>query len=239
VQPEWLVLVVFLAAMIADHLVLWPSFQRRVSLDAARARRVLWSQWALVLWGCTTLVMGLWCVQGRPLSTLGLAVPAGWRLWGSLALTAALVSVQGASAARLARFAGDRSKLRRQLGNTGVVLPHAASELPGWIGMSVTAGFCEEVLFRGFVVWMLQPFAGWWGAAAASLALFSLAHAYQGAEGLVRSAALGAAITVLVFVTGSLWPAILLHAAIDFMGGWIGWLILRDIVRVSPATEGG
>lgn len=112
-------------------------------------------------------------------------------------------------------------------------MPRKASELPAWLGASVSAGFCEELLFRGFLIWTLQPVAGWWVAAIASLAIFSAVHSYQGAAGMIRSATLGAIFTAIVVMTRSLWPAIVLHAALDWMGGLTGWPILRD-PGVSP-----
>ena len=225
---EWLALAAFLLALLADHFISWPAFLRFAALDAAKARRAWWSRTAAMLWGCTALVLALWEWQGVPLSTLGLAAPQGWRLWLALFVVVAIVWVQVAGALRSARMAADKSKLRAQLGSTGLVMPHAASELPAWVGISVTAGFCEELLFRGCVIALLQPVAGWWIAAAVSLAVFAAAHAYQGATGVVRSAAMGALLTAFVFVSQSLWPAIVLHAALDVMGGCIGWLIVRD-----------
>jgi membrane protease YdiL (CAAX protease family) len=116
-------------------------------------------------------------------------------------------------------------------------MPRNASELPAWFGASVSAGVCEELLFRGFLIWILQPVAGWWVAAIASLAVFSAVHAYQGAAGMIRSATLGAAFTAIVVLTRSLWPAIVLHAALDWTGGLTGWLILRDPEVSAQETE--
>lgn len=235
-QYQWLVLAVFCLALVADHLVFWRGFERRVPVDAAKARHTLWAQWALTLWGCSALVLGLWTAEGWPLSALGLRMPTGLRLWVPLVLTLALVAAQANSAARIARLA-DTTRLRGQLGSTGLVLPREASELPAFLGMSLTAGFCEELLCRGFMIWIFQPFVGWWIAAGASLAVFTLAHVYQGTSGMIKCAVLGALMTAIVFLTRSLWPAIVLHAAIDSMGGLVGWLILREPLATPQAAE--
>ncbi|MEP6503379.1 MAG: CPBP family intramembrane glutamic endopeptidase [Betaproteobacteria bacterium] len=232
-HPEWLVLFVILLALSLDGLVVWPNFTRRVAVDAAKTRRTLWAQWMLILWGGSALVIALWIAKGVSLSEVDLALPSGWRLWAPVVLIVAVVCAEGHGAARISRLSGDKPKLRAQIGSTALVMPHDASELPVWLGLSASAGFCEELLFRGFLIWILQPVAGWWIAAIASLAVFAAAHAYQGAAGMVRSATLGALFTVLVAVTHSLWPGIVLHAAMDWMGGLTGWLILRDV----PAGE--
>ena len=235
-QYQWLVFAVFCLALAADHLVFWRGFERRVRVDAARARRILWTQWIAMLWGCSALVGAVWLAQGLPLSALGLETATGWRLWGPLALTAALAAMQFRAGLQIGRLP-DRTTLRERLGTTGDVLARAPSELPVFAVAALSAGFCEELLCRGFVIWLFQPFAGWWIAAAASLAIFTLGHVYQGKDGMVKCAALGAVMTVLVAVTHSLWPAIVLHAAIDLMAGWVGWQLFREVDETPPALE--
>ena len=60
-----------------------------------------------------------------------------------------------------------------------------------------TAAFCEELLYRGFLFPRLW---GWTDSLAWALVIsalgFGLAHAYQGFHGMVRSALLGALLTV-------------------------------------------
>ncbi len=235
-QFQWLVLAVFIAAMAADHRVFWRGFERRVELDAVQARRRLWMQWIAMFWGCSALVAALWITRDLPLSALGLEMPTGLRLWGPLALTAALAGAQFSSGLKIARLP-DRAPLRQRFGAAGRVLPHAASELPVFVGLALSAGFCEELLFRGFVIWLLQPLMGWWIAAIVSLAVFTLGHLYQGTEGMIRCAVLGAVMTVIVALTHSLWPAIVLHVAIDLMAGWTGWQLFREIGATPPALE--
>ena len=170
---QWLVLAGFALALVADHLVFWRGFEHRATLDAAKARRTLWTQWIGMLWTCSALVMWLWIAQDLPVSALA----------------------------------------------------------------SLSAGFCEELLCRGFVIWLFQPLVGWWIAAILSLALFTLAHIYQGRDGMIKVAALGGLMTLIVALCHCLWPAIVLHAAIDLMGGWIGWQIFRKREAMPPALE--
>jgi membrane protease YdiL (CAAX protease family) len=227
-QAQWLVLAAIVVAMLVDNFVLWPSFVRQSSVDATRARHALWAKWMTMLWACSALVAWLWIAQGQPLSAVGLAAPAGWGLWAPLALTLAFVALQANAAFKIARMPGDKPKLRGQLGTTGLVMPHTASELPAMLALSLTAGFCEELLFRGFLIWILQPVTGWWPAALVALAAFAFVHAYQGRAGVIRSAVFGAVASAIVLLCHSLWPAIVLHAALDWMGGLVGWTILRE-----------
>ena len=101
----------------------------------------------------------------------------------------------------------------------------------------------ERRILRGTAVSRISDLdasalAGWWVAAIISLAVFAAVHAYQGVTGMVRSAALGAGLTVIVMVTHSLWPAIVLHSVLDWMGGLTGWLILRDPMKSARDNDG-
>ena len=75
---------------------------------------------------------------------------------------------------------------------------------------------------------MLAPWLGWWGAAGVSLAGFAAGHAYQGWRGVLQTGVVGAVYTLFVAVFESLWPAIVLHAVMDFAAGVMAWLALRE-----------
>ena len=56
---------------------------------------------------------------------------------------------------------------------------------------------------------------------------FAIGHAYQGLKGVVQTAIIGTVCTVLVLATGSLWPAIVLHAGLNFVSAHIGHALVR------------
>ena len=234
---QWLVLVVVLAMMASDHFVVWRAFTKQRSVDATKARHALWLRGALLMWGASALVLWFWIANDVPLSSVGFAVPDSWRLWVPIALGGAFVLLQAHGAVKVARLAAPGPKLRAQLGGAEPIMPRTASELPAFFGVSLTAGFCEELLFRGYLVWAFQPLVGLWVAVALALVLFALGHAYQGLDGVIRTGLMGLVFMAIVLATRSLWPAIVLHATIDALGGVICWLILRHPVPSSPAAE--
>src|SRR4029077_13716126 len=67
------------------------------------------------------------------------------------------------------------------LGRNVSMLPHRGIELTLWIVLSVTAGICEETIFRGY---LQGQFMAWTKSAPAGILLsaasFGAAHAYQG-----------------------------------------------------------
>lgn len=97
-------------------------------------------------------------------------------------------------------------------------LPSSPLERSWFAALSITAGFCEELLFRGFLPRYLHTsflHLGWFWAALIAAAVFGAHHLYLGVRGLVSSTAGGLLFTAILLVTGSLWLAMLFHAAID------------------------
>ena len=242
------------SALLLDHLVLWRSFRRRCPtgsdgagsdgadsgatgssrtassrIGLGRARLRLWWGWMGMLWSLVAAGAVLWWLEGRALEALRLVAPHGWRLWSAIGLVSALAAWYARTLAKVLRIPPSRrSGLRSQLGHLAVVLPHMRSELAWFVALSLSAGVCEELVFRGYLIWVFQPIVGLWGAAGLSIVVFALAHAYQGARGIVTTGIAGALFTAVVLVFGSLWPAIALHALVDAGQGVISWLVLRQ-----------
>jgi membrane protease YdiL (CAAX protease family) len=100
------------------------------------------------------------------------------------------------------------------------LLPKTSTERAVWIVVSITAGICEEVLYRG---WLLSLFAAtlgsvWLGLLISSI-IFGFAHAYQGRPAILGTGAIGAIFGFLFILSGSLIPGQVLHAAMDLNNG--------------------
>lgn len=214
--------------LLLDHTVLWPRFQRRAVIDPAPARWQLWTSWMAMLWGLTLAGLALWAWQDRGWDALRLTLPDGWRLGLGLGAVALVAMLQGASILHIARLpAGRTVRFGSRQDEMAPLLPHTAGEFGGFVALSLSAGLCEEFIFRGYLIWAFGTVLGLWPAAIASVVVFALAHAYQGLRGIVGTGLVGAALTALVLVTGSLWPAVVVHALMDIGQGWIAWLVLR------------
>ena len=85
--------------------------------------------------------------------------------------------------------------------------------------MAVTAGVCEEIVYRGFLIALGVGVLGLGTTPAAllALALFVAGHLYQGWRSMFLIALVGGALTRLYLTTGSLVLPIIVHALIDIM----------------------
>ena len=219
---------------LTDYYVFWPRFLAHVQREPNAARRRLWSSAIVEQWLLTGAGMVLWRCQDRAWESLGLGLPNNWRLGVALVLIALLAFSYYRTAAKVARSPKAQASVRGKLGDLEPILPHLQGDLPWFVALSLTAGFCEEFLFRGYFVTVLAPWLSWWGAAVVSVPIFGLLHAYQGKAGIVRTAMIGLAFTLIVAAFASLWPAIILHAIIDIGSGSVCWLALRSAPPVEP-----
>ena len=214
--------------LLLDYFVLWPAFLRWSDADPGRARKWLWSGSMILLWTLVAALVALWSFEARPWAALRLVTPEGWRLWGSIGLVLTLATTSARTAVRIA---GRRRPRRVKIGNPHVarLVPHGRTELGWWVATSLSAGFCEELVFRGYLIWAFQPMFGLLGAAAFSVVVFAAGHAYQGAKGVFATGAVGSLLTLVVLISGSLLPAMALHALIDVGQGVVGWLAFRKV----------
>ena len=227
--PDLLYVALFAVAFpLWDYLVSWPAFRRQSQTDPARARARLWKQAIGYAWPWAAVGAAVWVWNDRSWASFGFSVPEGWRLWTSIALLVLLAAYHVYAIATVARSAETRASLRQQIGTLSAILPHTRTETYWFAGVSLTAGFCEEFLYRGYFVWFFSPWLGWWGAAVLSLFCFAIGHLYQGWNGVLGTGMAGAIFTLVVAISNSLWPAIAMHAIHDLGGGMIAWLALRE-----------
>lgn len=90
--------------------------------------------------------------------------------------------------------------------------------LPAVLALLFLVGFYEEVVARGLLLARSRRlFGGTWVPVLFSSVLFGLGHFYQGTYGVVQTALLGAVLAAFTIRWGTLWPAIMAHAAINML----------------------
>lgn len=98
------------------------------------------------------------------------------------------------------------------------MLPRTRREKRWFALISCAAGFCEELMFRGFCFLVLAavfPGLGNFWIVLIAGASFGVAHYYQGAYGVLKTALLGMFFGLFYLSTGSLLYCMILHAFVD------------------------
>jgi membrane protease YdiL (CAAX protease family) len=156
-----------------------------------------------------------------PLPWLSLIVWTGGLTLGAMAIIVLFREIADRSGV-------DESPLLREL------IPRTREEKRVFALLSVAAGVGEEIAYRGYAIPVLAPLLGVGGAAALSSAVFGALHGYQGWLGTARTAAMGGFLAWGFLASGSLWPAIAAHTAIDLLAG----IVLGEKL-LSPARPDG
>ncbi|MEM7584303.1 MAG: CPBP family intramembrane glutamic endopeptidase [Acidobacteriota bacterium] len=218
--------------------------KRKIAQGNANARIAEYRETIAWLWGFAIFAVAIWSTRDRAFGDLGLELSLSWGFWIGLAVTAAVIVFFAGQIQYIRRDAEARKKVREQLGQTTPMIPHTLAELRVFFFLSITAGICEEIVYRGFLIWYFGEHlaaAGITGATATALAwllstlVFGFAHIYLGTAGALRAGIMGGLFGGGYLLTGSLWVPMILHAAVDIASGWTGYLACQDV----PAEDGG
>lgn len=100
------------------------------------------------------------------------------------------------------------------------LIPRSNLELGLYALLAATAGFCEEIIFRGYLQQQIGAFAGSAvvGVAAQSL-IFGTAHGYQGWKLMIVLSSFGACFGIFAHYRKSLRPGMMAHAWQDLLTG--------------------
>ena len=196
-------------------------------------RRTMW-----VEWGFLAVLAAAWFTLGRPIADLGFVAPGGLGFWIGLGVIVAMTGffVYSWRSTRSAS-ANERGEQAGYLGDVAHYIPRTPEELRNFVGISITAGIVEEIVYRGFVLWYLSQFMPLWVAVVVSSLAFGFAHSYQGANGAVRAGLVGLAFAIFYVGTGSIWLPILAHALLDILQGVTLYELFRarsDAGEVAP-----
>jgi uncharacterized protein len=119
-------------------------------------------------------------------------------------------------------------KNETQIDAVKALVPRSAVEMVVWVLLAVTAGFCEEFIFRGYLQRQFLALTGRAELAVLFQAIiFGLAHLYQGWKGAVAITVYGALFGMLAAWRKSLRPGMMQHAMQDTFSGLVASYALR------------
>ncbi len=178
---------------------------------------------SLTLFILALLLILVWMIYKRSFSGLGFTLPVEdneWIWWLSAFILLYIVDVT-----RSLLMAKDlRQSIRRWKDRTPFT-PTKWQEIPLYLVMCVSAGICEEIIYRGFLItYFLQVFRGTgnpelWALSIPAI-LFAGGHYYQGARAVLKIFVLSVLFGLIFLRSGSLLPVMILHFLIDAAGGF-------------------
>ncbi len=199
-------------------------------------RHSLYVQAMAIQWSLALFTIAIWAGFDRPWIRLGLAPSSTLRLVLGLAAVAILGFLLAAQRRRALHDPESLATVRRRLGNLERMLPHTAEELRLFGFLSVTAGVCEEFLYRGYLFWYLGHYIGLFPGAALAALIFGVGHAYQGWRGVLTTTIVGLVFGGVYLACGSLLPAMLAHALADHHSGILAQAAFTAVPAASSES---
>ena len=187
------------------------SLARRGRAPVVRDRVRRYRTTILLVAGPLLGVAGIWLVGRRPVAALGLGVPD--RIGIALLVVAAL-------AIGVLAVVGPRAKRpgpSKRHAEAAAMMPVGRRETAWFLGFSIAVGAGWEILYRGYLWWVLAPAIGGAGAVAVMALSYGVAHGYRNAGALAASI-----VSALLFaggyaLTGNLWWLIVIHVGLPLV----------------------
>jgi uncharacterized protein len=213
---------------------LW-LFKRHVAAQQQHDHKsTYYGQLLCELWIPTSIVLAMVVMGTIQLADIGLSwpqleteiIPA----WLSIGITILAVLFSAYSLIDLLRLkynakyqAAIKSKLQsvKMPEYVDLLMPLSSREKVLYSLVAISAGLTEEILYRGFLTYVLLasfPALGLWLSMLISAFLFGLGHLYQGVTGILRTFILGFVLSLIYLATGTLLLCIIIHMLIDLAG---------------------
>jgi uncharacterized protein len=206
---------------------------------SSRARLLLYASTIAFQWVAAAVAAWRALARGLDRQQLGLLLHGPAKIaTAALVGAATLATLQWLNLRRLGRSTGKAAEFMHKLAER--ILPQSPHELLPYLCLALTAGLCEEFLYRGFAMAALTRIGfSPWEVILISSILFGLAHLYQGRGGFVGTLVLGALFAVARLQYDSLIPVIAWHFAIDAVAGVAGprYLIHERLPAASTQVE--
>lgn len=207
-------------AFVLPLIVIWrhrPG-QLLIPQDTALKLRIYWLN-SGVLWIGALIVLAVWMLGGKTLPQMGFKMPDAMSFPHWVMLIAVFVLLYYADA--IMSWVADEAHPA-----AGILPANKREFLHFGSVVSISAGVCEEIIFRGFLVTYIlilldgEPYAAL-TAIIVSAFVFGIVHAYQGGLALLKITLLSMLFGWLFVLSGSLWVLIALHFCVDFCSGLI------------------
>lgn len=150
---------------------------RQTSEGDANARVKFYKGVLMWHWPLTIGLLAWWLLSGNTLASIGLVPVVEGSQWVAIGIGVIVMVAQVVSLSMASRDSDKLSAVKEQLGETSRLLPQTHIESRLFDMVSITAGVCEEILYRGLLLVTLVSVVGTWPAVVISSSAGSMASA--------------------------------------------------------------
>lgn len=227
---------VFTLAVVMPLLGAWEfnKLKQWVAAGRQNARMVAYRYTMIIQWSLVAVFVAWWLAMGRDFQQARMGFgPAGWE-WLAVGVGLVAVALTVIQAVGVLRDPAKQAEVRDKAQELEVIIPRTEAEGNAFGFLSITAGICEEIIYRGLLLGALTAVVGLWPAVAVSSVIFGLGHAYQGTTGILKTGLIGLVMALLTVFSGTIWIAALLHIVIDATSGR---MMSAALTLPEPAPE--
>jgi membrane protease YdiL (CAAX protease family) len=191
------------------------------------------------LWLLCIITIVIWISNDRLFNALRLDFSFSWVVLISIPLFVITTFLLLLLFRKIRKDDKQRESIKEKLDSMDAneLLPRSKKEFKWFVFVAITAGICEELLFRGFLIWYFETLSNTLLAIVISSILFGAAHLYQGVKGFIRGGISGFIIALILILTDTLLIPIFIHIAVDIYGGMVGWLGYGDFKKHNFEKE--
>ncbi len=189
--------------------------------------QILWE------WSWMVVLVVILIPVSEPLTWIGLSMPdlIGWIILAVLLAGIAL------SIYLLQRNPRSLAAMKRSLEGSAAILPTTPAERKWYTAAAITAGICEELLYRGFLIHFLYitfPGIDFLFLAILSGFIYGLSRAYQGIKGILQTSLMGFSYAIIYFLSGNLISAFSGAPASGITGSVIPVIVFHAAAELRP-----
>lgn len=181
---------------------------------------------SLSLFLMAAVIMVVWLLYGRPMEELGFRLPFNEFHSVTYLLSGLFVFIFLADSLYSSWEMNSSKENLKEFKRHAPFMPTEKDDLPTYLIMCMSAAVFEEIVFRGYLITVVQKLFHSFPAADTMALLipailFSIAHYYQGLAAVFKIAVLSFLFGMIYWYSGSLIPVILLHFLVDLMSGLV------------------
>ena len=182
-------------------------------------------------WICAFGILIVWWVYDRYMEDLGLVIPEMNPVTWTLLLT--FIFLYAVDVWWELRNSQKIEETRSRWLKDVPFLPVNFNELKHFAFVAITAGVCEEIIFRGFFInyflaWNADNLMGKWLAVIIPAFLFSFGHMYQGHKAVAKTMLMAVLFGWMYILSKSILLLIIIHFLVDILGGYLAMKILSE-----------
>lgn len=225
---DLILLVLIVVVVPLEGVVEGRRLRRAIDQGESGARLAAYGRIIVRQWSAAAVLGVVWIITGRSAAQLGIVIPGGLGFFIAAALAVAAIGFLGFQS-RAVRIRADlQEQIRTAAAPLQWFLPATPAEMRRFTWVGLTAGTVEELVYRGYLMWVVAQFAPMWVALVGSALAFGIAHSYQGLAGFAKTAGVGLVLGGLYWLSGSLWVPMILHASFDLLQGRMLYEAMRQ-----------